>query len=353
MPLTMALNAMGTRFELVLAGDDEAHLRAAGQAALSEIEQCHRRFNLFTPGSWLNTINRRAAQQHVPLDDLTFDQLQTAQLVHRQSQGAFDITIAPLMRAWGFHGPPEVVPEVDERAIAAARACVGMQHVHLHPDPLRPREPQLTNSLSPRERAGVRADCSCATTSTHAPGNPPSPCPLPPPERGAGSKTVWFDMPGITLDLGAIAKGFAIEQAMAVLRESGITCALLHGGTSTVAAIGAPPGQDGWHVALNVPGGQRPTICLRDQAMSVSAPHGRSIERDGHRFGHVLDPRSGRPATCAACAAVIGPSATLADAWSTALLVLGHRPDTMPGELREWFPDSATSEHVGTEGIAP
>ncbi len=335
MPLTMALNAMGTRFELVLAGDDEPHLRAAGEAALAEIEQCHQRFNLFAPGSWLNTINRRAAREPVPLDDLTFDLLQTAQFVHRQSQGAFDITIAPLMRAWGFHGR-----SAPDDAIAAARTCVGMHHVHLHPDPLSPRERAEVPSVKPStpvpdEPARRSLPAMAADHSEH------------------GSKTVWFDMPYVTLDLGAIAKGFAIDQAIAVLREQAVTCALLHGGTSTVAAIGAPPGRDGWHVALRVPDGrEQPTICLRDQAMSVSAPHGRTVERDGRTFGHVLDPRSGRPAACAACAAVIGPSATLADAWSTALLVLGRRPDTMPQSLRHWFPDSVTAQHPRTESAA-
>lgn len=296
MPITLAVNAMGTRFELVLAGDDPHRLRAVGELAMREITECHARFNLFDPGSWLNTINRQAYDAPVVLDDLSFQLLGTCQQVYTDSGGAFDVTIAPLMHAVGLHRSDGPCSEQD---IDRARARVGMQHVKLDP----------------------------------------------------ANRTIRFMKPGIALDLGAVAKGFAIDLAVEVLREHGVTCALLHGGTSTAAAIGSPPEQDAWQIKIHDPHGSpephNTTLALKDEAMSVSAPTGRVIETDDQTIGHVLDPRTGESAMAHMFAAAVGPSACLADAWSTALLVLGQRPDTMPHDMRAVLSEPAahTSTH--------
>jgi FAD:protein FMN transferase len=111
-----------------------------------------------------------------------------------------------------------------------------------------------------------------------------------------------------------------------VLRAHGVRSALLHGGTSSVAAIGAPPGSAGWRVALaRVPGA--PQVVLRDSTLSVSWPAAQSGES-----GHIVDPRTGRVAG-SVIVGVVGASARLGDAWSTALAVLGNRPPAMPAEL--------------------
>jgi thiamine biosynthesis lipoprotein len=130
------------------------------------------------------------------------------------------------------------------------------------------------------------------------------------------------------LDLGAIGKGYAIDQAAETLREAGVTRALLHGGTSTVYALGRPPGDEPWKVAVESPPGQEAApwvaaVPLDDEALSVSAVWGKSFEHEGKTFGHVLDPRSGQPADHAVLAVVVLPSATETDALSTALLVAG------------------------------
>jgi thiamine biosynthesis lipoprotein len=146
-----------------------------------------------------------------------------------------------------------------------------------------------------------------------------------------------------------------LERAAELLRETGIGAVLLHGGTSTVVALGTPPGYpEGWPIALQHP--LRPdaslgTVSLRDAALSVSAVHGKSFRAAGRRFGHVLDPCSGRPVENTLLAAVVTPSATDADALSTALLVLGA--DGI-GRLRERFPDAdllvAVEERTAPEG---
>ncbi len=142
--------------------------------------------------------------------------------------------------------------------------------------------------------------------------------------RGAGmdavllhapARTIRLTRPGVNIDLGGIAKGHAVDNAAAILRDHGITSALVHGGTSSIVAIGVPAGEPrGWHVAL---AGTDRTVTLCDQTLSVSS---------GALRDHIIDPESGSFVTGSRIAAVIGPSARLGDAWSTALAVLGKRP---------------------------
>ena len=225
---------MGTRFELVLGGEDPAALRPAGEAALEEIGACHERFNRFDDASLLSHIHRTAPARPVPLDADSFALFADALEVWRTSGGAFD-------------------PTVPARSMDA---------VILDP----------------------------------------------------AGRTIALSRPGVTLDLGAIAKGHALDLAAALLRQHGVTSAFLHGGSSSALGIGSPP-EGAWRVALW--GGM--TVTLTDAALSVSAvwadnPH------------PTVDPRTGVALTSTRRAAVIGPSARLADAWSTAALVLGERP---------------------------
>jgi thiamine biosynthesis lipoprotein len=126
---------------------------------------------------------------------------------------------------------------------------------------------------------------------------------------------------GVRLDLGAIAKGWALDRAADVLRESGVASAFLHAGTSSALALGPRS----WRVDIAGIG----TIELRGAALSVSALHGQYVERSGERVGHEMDPRSGRPASGTARAACVvdgqrADPAAMADAWSTALIVGGE-----------------------------
>jgi thiamine biosynthesis lipoprotein len=204
--------------------------------------------------------------------------------------GAFDPTVGPLLNLWGLTGAADgrLPTEVE---IAEALNLVGMErHVHLD-------EPAQTVSLA---------------------------------------------VPGVRLDPGGIGKGFALERAADLLREMGVRCALLHGGTSTVAALGVPPeSPDGWQVAIQhplLPGAHLATVYVRDAALSVSAVHGKSFWAHGRRFGHVLDPRTGQPVEKTLLAAAIAPSATETDALSTALLVLGAEGIA---HLAERFPQAS------------
>jgi len=270
--VTLARNAMATRFELVLHGENAARLRAAGEEALAEVDRLEARLSLYRPSSEIARVNTNAARQPVRVSPPVFGLLRQAQQLHRETGGVFDIAIAPLVRCWGFMDAARRVPDPDE--IAAARARSGFHHVFLD-----------------------EADF-----------------------------TVRFDQEGVMLDLGAIGKGFAIDRAAEIMREDGVTSALLHGGTSTVYGLGAPPEGEAWKVAITEAPDAPPigaAIFLRDNALSVSAVWARSFEAGGKRYGHVIDPRAGHPVNKSVLSAVGLPSATETDALSTALLVAG------------------------------
>jgi thiamine biosynthesis lipoprotein len=319
--ITLACHAMATRFELVLHGENPVALRAAGEEALGEIERLEEQLSLFRPGSEIAHVNARAAQGPVRVTPPVFALLHRAQRLHQESGGAFDITIAPLVRCWGFMGGSGHLPDPDE--LAEARACVGMSLVYLDP----------------------------------------------------GDFTVRFARPGVMLDLGAIGKGYAIERAAEVLRDAGVGSALLHGGTSSVQALGHPPDAACWKIAIEHPqagAGSRPlppgsgpaaaapgllaTVPLCNAAMSVSAVWGKSFQAEGQTFGHVLDPRTGQPVTGAVLAAVVLPAATETDALSTALLTLGGDGHDQIAQLRPGMRTLLVAEsggqfHIEARGI--
>ena len=169
-----------------------------------------------------------------------------------------------------------------------------------------------------------------------------------------GDFTVQFTREGVMLDLGAIGKGYAVERAAEVLREAGITSALVHGGTSTAQAIGQPPGEEFWKIAIETPSptvGTPPTLLatvpLKDEAMSVSGVWGNSFEVGGRTFGHIIDPRTGEPAVGTVLAAVVLPSATETDALSTALLTLGRAGHEQIASLRPGMRTLVVSEAGG------
>ncbi len=271
--VSLSLQAMATRFELVLAGEDRVALRAAGEEALREIERIEAQLSFYRPDSEIARLNQGAARRPVRVSPPTFRLLERCRDYAMATDGAFDVTVGPLMRAWGFVRDQGVLPTVEE--LAQARALTGVAHLHFD----------------------------------------------------AENFTIAYDRPGVAVDLGGFGKGYAVERAVDLLREYGVRSALLHSGTSSIAVIGAPPAESAWRVALQSPlSGDR--IGLVDQALSVSAVHGKSFEAGGREYGHVIDPATGQPVSRALAAAAIGESASVCEVLSTALMVRG--PDWIP-----------------------
>lgn len=286
--------AMGTRFELVLDDADPSRLGPIAEHVLEEITRWHDRLSLFKRDSFLSYINAHAPHTPVPLEPELFDLFEICLGINRASEGAFDPAVAPLMSALGLHND-----------------AIGANHTGL-------------------ERQGMAAV-----------------------ELDHDRRTIRFASPGVVLDLGAVAKGFALDMAAAHLREFGIERALIHGGSSSIVAIGSPPEADGWRIALG-PDTDAPVISLCDGALSFSAPHGRKVETPdgGARATHILDPRTGAPAGANVFAAAVASAltgnavdpwpSTRCEAWSTALVVLGTRPESMPDTLTSVVATGAT-----------
>jgi thiamine biosynthesis lipoprotein len=239
---------MGTRFELLIHDEAPDRFRAAAEAAIEEIDVCHRRLTRFEANGLIGHLRRSGAA--VPLDSDTWALFQDAVSVWRDSGGAFDLT-APAGH---------------------------MESILLDP---------TTRTIRLADRA-------------------------------------------LPLDFGAIAKGHALDLAARVLRDAGVTSAFLHGGTSSAFGLGSPPESPGWDVALGPEAGA-PVITLCNTALSVSAvwpgnPH------------PTIDPRSATLVQGPRRVAVVGPSARLADAWSTAVLVLGQRPPALGPEWQVVIP---------------
>jgi len=269
------VDAMATRFEIVVEQD------AAAEAALAEIVRLESRLSAFRASSEVSWINAHASDGAIKVEPRLFALLQRCLELSEATDGAFDITVGPLMRAWKFKGETGALPSLGR--LADARMRVGYRHVHL--DPI--------------------------------------------------ASTIRFARDGMSIDLGAVGKGYAIDQAIAILREHGVTTALLHGGTSSVHAIGRAGGGAPWRIAWSVPTGSARILELDDGALSVSAPHGKAFWHQGREYGHVIDPRTGWPTTVSRSAVVTGPSSLECDALSTALLV--HGPDWLR-VLRVRFP---------------
>lgn len=281
--VALGLEAMATRFELLLYGADPARLRAAGEEALAEIERVEAQLSRYRAASEIAWINARAGGDPVRVDPRVLSLLERCAELWRLTDGAFDVTLGPLLRAYGFVGGGGSAPDPDARE--RARAHVGMDAVEL-------------------DRSAV---------------------------------TVRLRRAGMELDLGAVGKGYALDRVIAVLEEHGVARALLHGGTSSVHAIGTAPDGGAWRVAWRIPG--RPDARRRLEAsrpaLSVSAVHGKGFDSGHGWMGHVLDPRRGVPTRAAASACVVGASSTLCDALSTALLVNGP---SWTSRLAERFP---------------
>lgn len=269
-----AHRAMGTRFELILYGERERYLQGVAEEVFTEISRLDAKLSYYNDTSDINDLNIHAAERIVQVDPPLYRLLEQAQQWSEKTGGAFDITVAPLLHCWGFVGGMGKMPSPEQ--IETARECVGMHHVHLYPD-----------------LYGVE-----------------------------------FVKEGIRIDLGSIGKGYAIDCAAELLRDYEITSALLHGGTSSVYAIGSPPDADTWKIALQKPfveadGEHIAYISLKDNSLSVSAPRNKGFEYNGKRYGHVLDARTGYPVPDHLLAATVCESALVGDVCSTALLTRG------------------------------
>ncbi|MHB1675146.1 MAG: FAD:protein FMN transferase [Acidobacteriaceae bacterium] len=264
--------AMGTEYSLYLYAPSSEDAEAIAKPVFEEVDRVDGLLSNYQPGSELSRINREAFQHDVTTDPETFRFLETCMAWSERSRGAFDISVGKLMKVWKFFGASGAVPSPEE--IAAARNDVGWEKIRLDPE----------------------------------------------------QRTVRFLAAGIELDPGGVGKGYAVDRAVRVLRAKQVPAALLSAGSSTIYALGAPPGEAGWKVrvpSVLLDGATVSTVILRDTSLSTANLSEKNFIHDGHFYGAIMDPQTLRPVEGMVQATVISPSATDSDALSNALFVSG------------------------------
>jgi thiamine biosynthesis lipoprotein len=273
---------MGTEFQVILVGPDRDHLDEAAHHCWDEVERLEARISHYQPDSEISDLNLRAAYEPVRMERTLFELLQHCVAVSAATEGAFDCTAGPLIRAWGFFRGKGALAEPE--AVRESMELVGGRLLELDPE----------------------------------------------------ARTVRFTREGMQVHLGAVGKGFAVDYVVEELKRLGVEAALVHGGTSTVYGLGAPPGRDGWYIGLRDPSDPERrlgAVRLRDRALSTSGDYEQFFEVDGRRYSHILDPRTGFPAQGMRSATIIAASATDTDALSTAAFVLGADGSRRLGNL--------------------
>lgn len=264
--------SMACAYSIVVYGEGEEKLSQAVNAAFDEIDRIDNLMSHYKPESPLSQLNRNAAKQAVRVEPELFDFIAECLRYSRESDGAFDITVGPLLKTWGFFRGEGRMPSGGE--LAYARAKVGWRHVILDEQ----------------------------------------------------EKTIRFDRAGIELDLGGIAKGYAVDRAVQILKQQGIERALVSACGSTIYGLGAPPGEDGWEVKLRDPVSSQKTamiVRLKDRALSVSGSYEKFFELGGKRYSHIFDPRTGWPVRGVLSVAVLTATGTAGDALDNVFYVLG------------------------------
>jgi thiamine biosynthesis lipoprotein len=266
-------DAMGGTFSVALYSRGRPSADRAAAAAFSELRRLDRMLSNYRSDSEWSEVNRHAARRPVRISQELFDLLSACMRYSRQSDGAFDITVGPLVKAWGFYngsGRP-----ADDAEIQDALRHVGYRHVRLD----------------------------------------------------SGNRTVRFARAGMELDPGGIAKGYAVDRMIEALKRDGIRRALVSAAGSSIYALGSPPGLSGWRVRIRDPinatlaGAEIP---LADESLSTSGQSVKFFRADDRVFGHVLDPRSGYPVREVVQVSVVAPRTLDGEAWSKAFLVNGR-----------------------------
>jgi len=262
---------MGTILAITVETEDRERGRELLDRLYGTAQHLDQILTLYDPESGLSRLNAKAGRGPQAVDPELADLLARSIDFSQRTHGTFDVSVGPLVSLWRAAAQRGVAPTAAE--LERARARVGSDGLRV---------------LSDRSAEIVRA--------------------------------------GASVDLGGVAKGYALDRLLESLRAAGVASALLDFGESSFWALGAPPGQDGWRLLVRRPdAGYTGVATLRDRAVSVSESLGQSLEIGGRHYGHVIDPRSGRPLERAALAMVLAPTAAEAEALSKALLLLGER----------------------------
>jgi thiamine biosynthesis lipoprotein len=276
---------MGTRFMVVCHADDREAATKAAAAAFQTAEEVNATASDYLPESELSSLSTKSTGTPIPLSPLLYGLLEHSRRMAEATDGAFDPTLGPLTRLWRETRDARRLP--DPEKLQSARDRTGWRNFTLDPE----------------------------------------------------SRTITLHREDMGFDLGAVAKGYAADLMLESLSKSGIRKAMIAAG-GEIRLGDAPPGKEGWRVAVRTFDPTQPdeVVVLSNAAVSTSGDLYQSVEIDGIRYSHILSPRTGLGLTRRTAAMVIADEAKLSDALSTAACVLGpdssERLRNFPG-LRE------------------
>ena len=264
--------AMACRFEVTMRQSEETGIAAATEA-LDEIDRLESRLTVFRETSEVSVVNSEAAKRSIEVSQELFDLLTLCQRLYEGTDGAFDVTSGPLTRCWGFLRRQGRMPSQAE--IDQSKSVVGSDKL------------LLDDTM----------------------------------------KTVRFARVGMEINLGSIGKGYALDSA-AELMSTRVSTALLNAGSSSMRAAGKGEDGSGWLVGLRNPRSKLRrlgVLRLRDCALSTSGGEEQFFDHQGQRYSHIIDPRSGWPASGVTSVSVVAPTAAISDALATAFFVGGRQ----------------------------
>ena len=301
-PYTKETFVMGTRAIITIYELDEETACAVAGEALHELHRIENVMSNWTEDSEISRLNSGSRGKPYIVSEELFGLIKAAFKYSGATSGAFDITARPIVRLWGFQGGTAALPSDDQ--IASVLKFVGYDKVALDGN-------KLTVTL---------------------------------PE-------------GMQLDLAGIGKGYGVDRCVEILRSRGVTSALVNLG-GNMYAIGVPHGRSGWSIGIREPHGEPGIVgklLLRDEAVATSGNYENFVMIDGRKYGHIVDPRTGRTIDHILAVTVVARTALGADALSTGLFVLGHEEgakavENIPGVKAIYTLDGDIYEFIGHFG---
>jgi len=274
---------MGTRGTITIYGLPEEEAGEAAAEATREMHRIESVMSTWKDDSEISRLNRGSEGKPFEVSKELAGLLEKARVFSEKTSGAFDVTAMPLVRLWGFQGGEAKLPTDEE--LAAALARTGWRK--------------------------MRVDLEASTVTL---------------------------LDGAQIDLAGIGKGYAVDRCAAILRERGVSSALVDLG-GNMFAIGSPPGRDFWAIGIRDPedpSGVIGKLLLSDEAVATSGNYENFVVIEGKRYGHIVDPRTGMTVDHVLGVTVVARTATESDALSTALFVLGPEdsrgiPEAFPG----------------------
>jgi thiamine biosynthesis lipoprotein len=263
-------------------------MEAAAEDAFAEARRLDALLSNYQPESEWSKVNREAATRPVAVSQELFDLLAACIDYSRKSEGAFDITVGPLMKIWGFYKDTGHLPKPGE--VNQALEQVGYRNLILD----------------------------------------------------ANHHTVAFAKPGMNLDPGGVGKGYAVDKMLEVLKKDGIQTALISGGGSSIYCLGAPPDETGWKIQIKNPYDEFrhvAEVTLRNESLSTSGSYEKFFVAEGKTWSHIMDPRTGFPAQGTLSVSVIAPRTLDSEVWAKPYFINGRHWTALhkPRDFRVFF----------------